>query len=139
MYSPDSYQKLKKGCSWLRIVFAASDQDIMLSSGYNAIFQLKLIKYLMIYFAICTVIGRWSKNSEFFSTPFLEILILSIRHRRLIPTYYYLRWRQNFSGSVCECLRSRLFLAVGEFCGVCSVLHFGLVAYLLLSEQVLLA
>eukprot|EP00029_Vermamoeba_vermiformis_P010955 TRINITY_DN590_c0_g1_i1.p1 TRINITY_DN590_c0_g1~~TRINITY_DN590_c0_g1_i1.p1 ORF type:complete len:721 (-),score=200.87 TRINITY_DN590_c0_g1_i1:35-2197(-) len=55
--NPDSYRKLKKGCGWFRNVFGASDHEIMLSAGYNAIFQLKFIKYLMIYFLICTVIG----------------------------------------------------------------------------------
>jgi hypothetical protein len=55
--NPDSYRKLKKGCGWFTNVFGASDQEIMLSSGYNALFQMKFIKYLMIYFAICTVIG----------------------------------------------------------------------------------
>jgi hypothetical protein len=74
--SPDSYRKLKKGCGWFTNVFGASDQEIMLSSGYNALFQMKFIKYLMIYFAICTVIGKYQiqiQNNQFYNLLFENI------------------------------------------------------------------
>jgi hypothetical protein len=58
----------------------------MLSSGYNALFQMKFIKYLMIYFAICTVIGKYQIQIQ--NNQFYNLLFENINERLQVSSFY---------------------------------------------------